>query len=269
MTSWRHCGRLLFVTAEEAQKCLQAYKTGRASESETLARFRANPFVDLEYAKVDVGRAQRQGFPEVIFGDGKTPDQIVGIATTLRQARQPVLVTRVSHKTAAQFQQAFPESRHHPQARCLTLTSQPLPKKNGTIVVACAGTSDIPVAEEASVTADFMGNRVQKIYDVGIAGLQRVLSQLPVLRRANVLIVVAGMEGALPSVIAGLVDKPIIAVPTSIGYGAHFGGVASLLAMLNSCGSGVTVVNIDNGFGAAFSANQINRLQNSPTQPEQ
>ena len=254
------------MTADEAQKCLQAYKEGRASESETLARFQASPFVELEYAKVDIGRTRRQGFPEIIFGDGKTPDQIIGIAKTLRDARQPVLVTRVQPKAAAQFQQAFPESRHHPQARCLTLASRPLAKNPGTIVVVCAGTSDIPVAEEAAVTANFMGNCVQKIYDVGIAGLQRVLSQLPVLRRANVLIVVAGMEGALPSVIAGLVDKPIIAVPTSIGYGAHFGGVASLLAMLNSCGSGVTVVNIDNGFGAAFSANQINRLQNSPTQ---
>lgn len=244
MTSRKICGKLLFVTASEAQ----------------------NPFVELEYAKVDVDRAQRQGFPEVIFGAGKTPDQIIGIATTLRETRQPVLVTRVDPKAAAQFQQAFPKSQHHPQARCLTLASRPLPKKPGTIVVVCAGTSDIPVAEEAAVTADFMGNCVQKIYDVGIAGLHRILSQLPVLRRANVLIVVAGMEGALPSVIAGLVDKPIIAVPTSIGYGAHFGGIASLLAMLNSCGSGVTVVNIDNGFGAAFSANQINRLQNSPTQ---
>ena len=256
------------VTADEARKCLQAYRAGRASESETLARFQHNPFVELEYAKVDTGRTQRQGFPEVIFGAGKTPDQIVGIANTLREARQPVLVTRVDPKAVAQFQQAFPESRHHPQARCLTLASQPLPKKPGTIVIAAAGTSDIPVAEEAAITADFMGNCVQKIYDVGVACLQRILSQLPVLRRANVLIVVAGMEGALPSVIAGLVDKPIIAIPTSIGYGAHFGGVASLLAMLNSCGSGVTVVNIDNGFGAAFSANQINRLQNSPTPTE-
>lgn len=255
------------MTAAEAQKCLQDYKTGRVSESETLARLWASPFADLECAKVDIGRAQRQGFPEVIFGAGKTPDQITGIAKTLRKARQPVLVTRVETKAAAQFQQAFPESHHHPQARCLTLTRQPLPKKSGTIVVACAGTSDIPVAEEAAVTADFMGNCVKRIYDIGVACLQRVLSQLPVLRQANVLIVVAGMEGALPSVIAGLVDKPIIAVPTSIGYGAHFGGVASLLAMLNSCGSGVTVVNIDNGFGAAFAANQINRLQNSPTQP--
>ena len=256
------------VTADEARNCLQAYKTGRASESETLARFQANSFADLEYAKVDIGRAQRQGFPEVIFGAGKTPDQIIGIANTLREARQPVLVTRVEPKAAAKFQQTFPESRHHPPARCLTLARQPLPKKPGTIVVACAGTSDIPVAEEAAVTADFMGNCVKKIYDVGVACLQRILSQLPVLRRANVLIVVAGMEGALPSVIAGLVDKPIIAVPTGIGYGAHFNGVAALLAMLNSCGSGVTVVNIDNGFGAAFSANQINRLQNSPRQPK-
>lgn len=249
------------MTADEAQKYLRDYIEGRASESETLARFSAGAFAELEYAKVDVGRAQRQGFPEVVFGAGKTPDQIIGIAKTLRKARQPVLVTRVEPQAAAQFQQAFPESRHHPQARCLTLASRPLPKKPGTIAVACAGTSDIPVAEEAAVTADFMGNCVERIYDVGIAGLQRVLSQLPVLRRANVLIVAAGMEGALPGVIAGLVDKPIIAVPTSIGYGAHFGGVASLLAMLNSCGSGVTVVNIDNGFGAAFSANQINRLQ--------
>ena len=257
------------MTAEEAKKCLQAYKAGQASESETMARFSASTFAELEYAKVDVGRAQRQGFPEVVFGAGKTPDQIIGIAKTLREARQPVLVTRVEPQAAAQFQQAFPESRHHPQARCLTLAVRPLPKKPGTIAVACAGTSDIPVAEEAAVTADFMGNCVQRIYDVGIAGLHRILSQLPILRRANVLIVAAGMEGALPGVIAGLVDKPIIAVPTSIGYGAHFGGVASLLAMLNSCGSGVTVVNINNGFGAAFAANQINRLQNSPTQPTQ
>ncbi len=252
------------MTAKEARKCLQAYKAGRATESETLARFQAEPFAELDYAKVDLGRARRQGFPEVILGAGKTADQILGIAKALHKAQQPILVTRIEREAADQFQKAFPESRHHQQARCLTLARQPLPKRPGTITVATAGTGDIPVAEEAAVAADFMGNRVERIYDIGVAGLHRVLARLPALRRANAIIVVAGMEGALPSVIAGLVDKPIIAVPTSIGYGANFGGLSALLGMLNSCGSGVTAVNIDNGFGAAFSASQINRLQNSP-----
>ncbi|MCS1409357.1 MAG: N5-carboxyaminoimidazole ribonucleotide mutase [Verrucomicrobia subdivision 3 bacterium] len=253
------------MTSDEARKLLESFKIGQASESDVLARFQASPFAELDYAKVDTGRSQRQGFPEVILGSGKAPKQIIGIARALQEANQPVLVTRVDKETVTQFRQAFPESQHHEQARCLTLARQPPPKKSGMIAIATGGTSDIPIAEEAAVTADFMGNQVERIYDIGVACIHRVLDHIHDLRQANVIIVVAGMEGALPSVVAGLVDKPIIAVPTSIGYGANFGGVAALLGMLNSCGSGVTVVNIDNGFGAAFSANQINRLQNQST----
>lgn len=255
---------------EEAQALLASYKAGSISESEVITRLQAREFAELGYAKVDLTREKRQGFPEVIFGSGKTSSQIIGIANSLYQKGQPVLVTRIEASAAHEFQAAFPEAQHHEEARCVTLTKEPLENRPGSILIASGGTSDIPVAEEAAVTAEFMGNRVTRIYDIGVACLSRVLSRLEDLRSASVIIVVAGMEGALPSVVAGLVDKPIIAVPTSVGYGANFGGVAALLGMLNSCGSGVTVVNIDNGFGAAFAANQITRLaydSRPPTNP--
>jgi NCAIR mutase (PurE)-related protein len=214
----------------------------------------------LGFAQVDTHRALRQGFPEVIYGAGKTPEQVVKIAGKLLEHESGVLVTRVTPEHARALRRRFKKAVYHELARCVTLESRPLAKRPGTIAVICAGTSDLPVAEEAAVTAEIMGNHVERIQDAGVAGIHRILSRLETLQTANVLVVVAGMEGALPSVVAGLVSRPVIAVPTSIGYGASFGGVAALLGMLNSCGSGVTVVNIDNGFGAGYAASQINRL---------
>ena len=225
--------------------------------------------VDLGFAQVDLERAARKGFPEVIFGSGKTPQQVTAIAAELYRAHGRVLATRITSDHAKSLQDTFPNAVHLEAARCLTLQESPLPKFPGFIGILCAGTSDLPVAEEAAVTAEFMGNTVERIYDVGVAGLHRLLRRLDTLRQANVLVVVAGMEGALPSVVAGLVACPVIAVPTSIGYGTNFGGLAALLGMLNSCGSGVTVTNIDNGFGGAYAAAQINRLAAGlhPSQP--
>lgn len=221
-----------------------------------------NGFVDLGYARVDTDRARRCGFPEVIFGAGKTPTEVLGIAKAILSHSKVVLATRV---TAAHFEllaPELPEARFHERAGCITVEIDPLPKLDGTIGVICAGTSDLPVADEAAVTLEVFGNRVERICDVGVAGIHRLLAVRERLEACNVLIVVAGMEGALPSAVAGMVSKPVIAVPTSVGYGANFGGLAALLGMLNSCGSGVTVVNIDNGFGAAYAAAQINRMIN-------
>jgi hypothetical protein len=248
------------VTTTEAIRLLERFRAGGATRDEVLRVFQAAPLEDLGFAQVDTHRALRKGFPEVIFGTGKTPEQVVQIAATLAERRQNILVTRATAEHARQLRKKFKRAVHHPTARCVTIETKPIPKRTGMIAVICAGTSDLPVAEEAAVTADFMGNRVERVHDVGVAGLHRLLNRLETLQRATVLVVVAGMEGALPSVIAGLVDKPVIAVPTSVGYGASFGGVAALLAMLNSCASGVTVVNIDNGFGAGYAASQINAL---------
>jgi NCAIR mutase (PurE)-related protein len=209
---------------------------------------------------VDTHRALRKGFPEVIFGAGKTPEQVVRITAKLLEREQRVLVTRITPEHARALRKKFKHAIHHEVARCVTISKAPVPKRPGTIAVVCAGTSDLPVAEEAAVTAEIMGNRVERIVDVGVSGLHRLLGRLDTIQTANVIIVAAGMEGALPSVVAGLVSKPLIAVPTSVGYGASFGGLAALLGMLNSCGSGVTVVNIDNGFGAGYAASQINAL---------
>src|SRR5581483_10193590 len=210
--------------------------------------------------QLDTHRGLRRGFSEVIFGAGKTPDQVVRIAAKLIEHEKRVLVTRATAEHARAFRKKFKDAVHHQLARCLTVDRKPLPKRAGTIAVVCAGTSDLPVAEEAAVTADIMGNQVETVSDVGVAGVHRLFGRLETIRAANVVIVVAGMEGALPSVVAGLVARPVIAVPTSIGYGANFGGLAALLGMLNSCASGMTVVNIDNGFGAGYAASQINSL---------
>ncbi len=218
------------------------------------------PVVDLGFAQVDLERAARKGFPEVIFGALKTPQQVEEIAAQLYQAHGRVLITRIGPEHARAVRKRYRKANHHAEAGCITLQDSPLPKYHGYIAVLCAGTSDLPVAEEAAITAEFMGHTVQRLFDVGVAGLHRLLRRMDLLRNANVLVVVAGMEGALPSVVAGLVSRPVIAVPTSIGYGANFGGLAALLGMLNSCGSGVTVTNIDNGFGAGYAAAQINRL---------
>jgi NCAIR mutase (PurE)-related protein len=209
---------------------------------------------------VDTHRALRKGFPEVIFGAGKTPEQVVKIAGKLLEHEQRVLITRITQAHARVLRKKFKRAVYHELARCVTIEKQPLAKRPGHIAVVCAGTSDLPVANEAAVTAEIMGNRVETASDIGVSGLHRLFGRLEMIQSANVIIVVAGMEGALPSVVAGLVSKPVIAVPTSVGYGASFGGLAALLGMLNSCGSGVTVVNIDNGFGAGYAASQINAL---------
>ena len=233
---------------------LQNYKSGAVDLDQALQAFQVPPTVDLNFAQVDTHRALRKGFPEVIFGSGKTPEQVLKIAAAILAREKRLLVTRITSQHAALLKTEFPHAVHHEPARCVTVSHGEHPINSGTIAVLSAGTSDIPIAEEAAVTADIMGNHVQRIYDVGVAGLHRLLARFEEIQKARVVIVVAGMEGALPSVVAGLVSRPVIAVPTSIGYGANFGGLAALLGMLNSCGSGVTVVNIDNGFGAGYAA---------------
>ncbi len=253
------------MTESEAIKLLEQFRAGGISRDRVLHAFQAAPIADLGFAQVDTHRALRKGFPEVIFGAGKTPTQVVKIAAKLLAREQRVLVTRITAEHARALRKKFRHAIHHEMARCVTIQKKPARKHPGTIAVVCAGTSDLPVAEEAAVTAEIMGNHVERVTDVGVAGLHRLLACLPLIQNANVVIVVAGMEGALPSVVAGLVSRPVIAVPTSIGYGANFGGLAALLGMLNSCGSGVTVVNIDNGFGAGYAASQINALATAPS----
>lgn len=248
------------MTTDQAIQLLEKFRTGQTPAEAVLRAFQAAPVADLGFAQADLHRSLRKGFPEVIFGAGKTPAQVVQIAAKILAHDSVLLVTRVTPEHVRPLRKKFPAAVHHEAARCVTIVKKALPVRPGKIAVLCAGTSDLPVAEEAAVTAEIMGNTVERICDVGVAGLHRLLSRVDALRQANVLIVVAGMEGALPSVVAGLVDKPVIAVPTSVGYGANFGGLAALLGMLNSCGSGVTVVNIDNGFGAGYAASQINAV---------
>jgi len=248
------------VTPEEAAKLLEEFRAGKISQAKVLAALGKEPVADLGFAQVDQHRALRQGFPEVIFGAGKTPVQVVKIAAEILKENGRVLITRIEATHAKALKKKFKKAVHHEDARCVVIEKKKTKSRAGTIAILSAGTSDLPVTEEAAITAEAMGNRVQRIYDVGVAGLHRLLARVEDFREANVIIVIAGMEGALPSVVAGLVDKPVIAVPTSVGYGASFEGVAALLGMLNSCGSGVTVVNIDNGFGAAYAASQINAL---------
>ena len=248
------------MTTTEAIRLLEKFRAGGVGRDRVLQAFQAAPVADLGFAQVDTHRALRKGFPEVIFGAGKTVDQVVKVAAKLLEREPHVLVTRITPEHARALRKKFRSAVHHELARCVTIDRKPMPKRPGTIAVVCAGTSDLPVAEEVAVTAEIMGNRVERVNDVGVAGVHRLFNRLETLQRANVVVVVAGMEGALPSVVAGLVAVPVIAVPTSIGYGASFGGLAALLGMLNSCGSGVTVVNIDNGFGAGFAASQINAL---------
>jgi NCAIR mutase (PurE)-related protein len=257
------------VSITEAIRLLEQFRAGGVSRDKVLRAFQNAPVADLGFARVDTHRALRRGFPEVIFGAGKTAEQVVKIATSLLDHGQRVLVTRVTEDHARVVRRKFKDATYHQMARCLTIDRKPLPKRPGTIAVVCAGTSDLPVAEEAAVTAEIMGNRVERVTDVGVAGVHRLFGQLERIQSANVTVVVAGMEGALPSVVAGLVSKPIIAVPTSVGYGASFGGLAALLGMLNSCASGMTVVNIDNGFGAGYAASQINALASSAQEAAQ
>jgi hypothetical protein len=244
----------------KVKQLLNDVRTGRVTTDAAVRRLKSLSVHDLSFARVDGHRSLRKGFPEVIYCEGKTPLQVVKIARTILRHNDNLLATRASKETYRAVKRAFPKAKYHEAARAITVVRKPLPKRAGTIAVLCAGTTDIPVAEEAVVTADIMGNRVKRYYDVGVAGIHRLLAVHEELLDANVLIVIAGMEGALPSVVGGLVDKPVIAVPTSVGYGASFGGIAALLAMLNSCASGVTVVNINNGFGAGYAASLINQL---------
>lgn len=249
------------MTPDHLKKLLDAVKGGGTSVEEALEQLRHFPSQDLGCAQVDHHRQLRQGMPEVIFGEGKSVEQIMRIMTAMAAKESNILVTRLPADKAGEVTAAFPLAEYHGEARCLTLEQRPVERRGrGTVLVVSAGTSDIPVAAEALVTARFLGNDVEHVYDVGVAGIHRLLARREQLAAAAVIIVVAGMEGALPSVVGGLVDKPVIAVPTSIGYGAAFGGIAALLGMLNSCAAGVTVVNIDNGFGAACAASLINRV---------
>ena len=245
----------------EIRELLEAVRLGGLPVEEAVERLRLEPFEDLGFAKVDHHRALRQGAAEVIYGAGKTPEQISAIAAALlAHGDKTVLITRLSPESAAAVGAAHPLT-YHETGRVGIIGPLPEPDGIGTIVVATGGTSDLPVAEEAALTAQALGNRVLRLYDVGVAGIHRTLSHARELMEARVVISVAGMEGALTSVIGGLVDCPVIGVPTSVGYGASFGGVAALLSMLNSCAAGVSVVNIDNGFGAGFLASRINHME--------
>jgi len=249
------------MNIRKLEDLLKKVKTGKISIDEAITHLKSLPFEDLGDARIDHHRSLRKGFPEVIWGEGKSTTQILSIMKELKRKGQNILITRLDGGKAKVIQKVFPKSQYYPRSKVLTYLIHPLkPEGKGTILVITAGTTDIPVAEEAVVTAQFMGNHVENLYDVGVAGIHRLLSERERLEAARVLIVVAGMEGALPSVVGGLVDRPVIAVPTSIGYGTSFGGVTALLAMLNSCASGVAVVNIDNGFGAGYMASLMNRM---------
>ncbi len=249
----------------EIEKLLAACRSGELDTAEAARRIKNLQYEDIGYARVDHSRAVRQGFPEVVFGAGKTREQVVGIVERLVKHAPNVIVTRTDEGTFGEVRNIVTAAEWHETARMIRIQTDQTERGVGEIVVVTAGTSDIPVAEEAALTAEAMGNRVKRVWDVGVAGIHRVLAERSLLQGARVAIVAAGMEGALPSVVGGLVSVPVIAVPTSIGYGASFGGVAALLGMLNSCASNVTVVNIDNGFGAGFVASLINRKWEPPT----
>ena len=252
------------MNLSQLRNLLEAVRSGtvdpRYAESELLEALRARPYEDLGFARVDHHRAVRQGFPEVVLGLGKTPAQTAAIAAEIVKRGSTLLVTRADQDTFEAVRAAVPQSVYNAEARIISFRQRDVVPGKGRILVAAAGTSDLPVAEEAACTAELMGNDIDRLYDVGVAGLHRLLDERVRLAQARCIIVVAGMEGALPSVVSGLVSVPVIAVPTSIGYGASFGGLAALLGMLNSCASGVSVVNIDNGFGAANIASLINHL---------
>ena len=252
------------MNREHVRSLLEDVRAGRVDVEAGLRRLGELPVRDLGHTRLDTHRDLRCGHPEVVYGAGKTPEQLVDIATSLLADHDRLLVTRVSDAGAGALRTAFPRARFHAASRAVTVEPEDPDPGRGLVVVVSAGTSDGPVAEEAAVTARLLGSRVEELRDVGVAGLHRLLAHVELLRRARVLVVVAGMEGALPSVVGGLVDRPVVAVPTSVGYGASLGGLAALLAMLNSCASGVTVVNIDNGFGAGYAASRINLLQEIP-----
>ncbi len=245
---------------KQLRDLLEGVRAGEIEIGAALDRMRHLPFEDLGYAKLDHHRALRHGLTEVIFGKGKTADQVAGIASRLLEKSRNLLITRADESIASGLKANFPETEYFPLSGAVRIWRDRTIHGKGKLAVVCAGTSDIPVAEEAQVTAEIMGNEVDSIYDVGVAGIHRLLASSERLGEARVIVVAAGMEGALPSVVGGMVSVPVIAVPTSVGYGASFQGVAALLGMLNSCASNVTVVNIDNGFGAGYVASLINRL---------
>jgi hypothetical protein len=247
------------MDANRLKELLEAVAAGAVSADDAARRLRSLPFEDMGFAKVDHHRALRKGFPEVIFGEGKTPEQVVAIMQRMAEHGSNTLATRCSVETIEAVLAAHPKAVHYAEARAVALMADPPPAMDGFTAVLCAGTSDIPVGEEAAITLECMGAPVKRIYDVGVAGIHRLFQQREIIEKATVIIVCAGMEGALPSVVAGLVDVPVLAVPTSIGYGASFNGVTAMLGMLNSCSTGLAVVNIDNGFGAGALAGLIQR----------
>ena len=245
----------------EIRQLLEAVRTGETSVDDALLEIKKAPFEDIGYAKVDLHRKIRQGAAEVIYGAGKTPEQIAGIIDTMqRNGQDRILITRMSAK-AAEYVGNLYSLDYHKEPKAGIIGSIPAPSGIGKVVIATGGTSDIPVAEEAALTAEILGSEVVRLYDVGVSGVHRLLAHMDLIMGASVIIAIAGMEGALASVVGGLADCPVIAVPTSVGYGASFGGVSALLSMLNSCASGVSVVNIDNGFGAGYLANMINHME--------
>ncbi|NQT26284.1 nickel pincer cofactor biosynthesis protein LarB [candidate division KSB1 bacterium] len=245
---------------EHIKKLLEDVQAGKVDVQAAMDKFRALPYDDLGFAKIDTHRAIRRGFPEVIFCEGKTPDQVSQIVRKMLEHTDIILGMRASEEVHLAVCEVAENVIYNPSARAIIVGNKPEPKTKGTVLVISAGTADMPTSEEAAITAEVMGNRVERLTDVGVAGVHRLLRNVEQIQKATVLIVVAGMEGALPGVVAGLVDKPVIGVPTSVGYGASFGGVCALLTMLNSCAPGMGVMNIDNGFGAGYLATLINRL---------
>ncbi len=241
------------------EEILSDVAAGKLSVAEAAARLRAKGTAELEFARVDLDRQRRRGIPEAIYCPGKQPEQVLAIMAVMEEHGQTVLATRAGRDLFERVRERFPRAQYHEAARAITLTPAEAPEGRGRVVVVSAGTADVPVAEEACLAAELAGARVERLYDVGVAGLHRLVPHLELLRSANVLVIVAGMEGALPSVVGGLVDRPIVAVPTSVGYSTQLGGLTALLAMLNSCVPGITVVNVDNGYGAGVAAAMINR----------
>jgi NCAIR mutase (PurE)-related protein len=256
------------MDATTLKQLLEAVSSSELSVAEAFSQLQTLPFADSQDGRIDHHRAIRRGFPEVIFGQYKTPEQAANIFHTLSQQHDTVLCTRITEAHAHAIAQLVPESTYVPEANLVFAAPSSIPNRGrGTVLVICAGTADLPVAREALWTSRLMGNHTELLSDVGVAGLHRILAELPIIRDAEVVIVVAGMEGALPSVVGGLSDRPLIAVPTSVGYGASQGGWAALLGMLSSCAAGITVVNIDNGFGAAYAASLANRKREQPSTP--
>ncbi len=249
------------MNVKDVEKLLKEVKTGESTVEEALAILKDFPYTDLGFAKIDNHRELRTGYPEIIYCAGKTVDQVKEIFRVMAAKESNVIGTRANNEMFEAVKAILPDAVYYTTARIISLQKKNQIRPESLIAVITAGTSDIPVAEEAAVTAELLGNNVLRIYDAGVAGIHRLVDKLPEIRKCRVVIVIAGMEGALASVVGGLVDKPVIAVPTSVGYGANFGGISALLAMLTSCSTGVTVVNIDNGFGAGFSASMINKME--------